>query len=301
MNFSSASNRIANHPFRDTGYLIVIHSSALVISPIVLAYAIDPISVSFWRCLIAGLFFLPLALLTQPKFYRKISRKQLGLMVIAGVALAIHLITYMEGLYQVSLAVFYTIMSTGTIWVGLLSLIIFKQMLTPGQWAGLMAGFGGIVIYAYVGNSFEAKNLGSLLLLVIAAITFALYMIIGQQVRSTVTNFAYVSVVFTIASFAALGYAAIIGHSVIVDTQREWIGILLITLFGQIVVHAMTNLYLKHGQAAILQLTGLIKIPIIALIGWLLFQQQVSLAVIPALLLTITGLVIYNLAQPKSN
>jgi drug/metabolite transporter (DMT)-like permease len=86
-----------------------------------------------------------------------------------------------------------------------------------------------------------------------------------------------------------------------VQTNREWLGIALIAFFGQIVVHAMTNLYLKHGQAAILQLVGLTKIPIIALIGWLLFEQKVSLAVIPALIITITGLVIYNLAQPKAS
>jgi drug/metabolite transporter (DMT)-like permease len=83
--------------------------------------------------------------------------------------------------------------------------------------------------------------------------------------------------------------------------SSDWVGILLITFFGQIVVHTLTNLYLKHGQAAILQLTGLAKIPLIAFIGWIFFNQEVSLAVIPALLLTITGLVVYNMAQSKRN
>lgn len=301
MNFKGVSNRIADHPFRDVAYLLIIQLSALVISPIVLAYAMDPLVVTFWRCLIAALFFLPLAFIGEPRFYRAINKKQWGLMLIAGIALAIHLITYMEGLYQVSLAVFYTIMSTGTIWVGVLSLLLFKQTLTAGQWAGLLAGFGGIVLYAYYASSFSAKNLISLLLLLIAAITHALYMIIGQQVRSTVTNFSYVAIVFSISTLIALGYALLTQSSLMVQTNREWLGIALIAFIGQIVVHAMTNLYLKHGQAAVLQLVGLTKIPIIAVIGWWLFEQKVSLAVIPALILTITGLVIYNLAQPKTS
>jgi drug/metabolite transporter (DMT)-like permease len=300
MNFSNTSRRIANHPFRDIAYLIIIHVSALTISPIVLAYSMDPLMVAFWRCLIGGLFFLPFALVTQPKFWREINLRQWGLMLIAGLALAIHLITYMEGLYQVSLAIFYTIMATGTIWVGLLSLLVFKQMLTTGQWAGLIAGFGGIALYAYVGNTFAAKNLGSLVLLLIAASTFALYMIIGQRVRSTVSNFAYVAIIFTFAAIVCLVYALITQQSVVVASTQEWVGIALITFFGQIVVHALTNLYLKHGQPAVLQLTGLIKIPIIAIVGWLLFSQEVSLVVIPALLITVAGLIIYNLAQPKS-
>lgn len=84
------------------------------------------------------------------------------------------------------------------------------------------------------------------------------------------------------------------------EKSSDWVGILLITFFGQILVHAVSNLYLKHGEAAVLQLTTLIQIPLVAIIGWLLFDQQIGLEVIPALVLTIVGLVIFNLAQPKT-
>lgn len=299
MTFSGAGDRISNHRHRDLVYLLIIQFSALITSPIVLAYEMDPLVVTFWRCILGGLFFLPLALMTQPKFYRQINRTQWVYMLVAALALAIHFITYMEGLYQVSLAVFYTILSTGTIWVGLISMLVFRQLLSSGQWAGLFAGFGGILLYAYSGHTFEAENQTSLLLLLTAAITFALYMVIGQKVRSTVSNFSYVVIVFLLAGAIALCYALITDQSLTVTEPNDWVGILLITFFGQIVVHALTNLYLKHGQAAILQLTGLAKIPIIALIGWIFFGQAVSLAVIPALLLTITGLVVYNMAQTR--
>jgi len=301
MTLSGASDRISNYRHRDAIYLLIIQFSALITSPIVLAYEMDPLIVTFWRCILGGLFFLPLALVTQPKFYRQITRTQWLYMMVAALALAIHFITYMEGLYQVSFAVFYTILSTGTIWVGLISMVVFRQFLSSGQWAGLIAGFAGILLYAYSGHTFEAKNQTSLLLLLTAAITFALYMVIGQKVRSTVSNFSYVVIVFTLAAVIALFYGFITGQSIAVVESSDWVGILLITFFGQIVVHTLTNLSLKHGQAAILQLTGLAKIPLIAFIGWIFFNQEVSLAVIPALLLTITGLVVYNMAQSKRN
>lgn len=299
MTFSGAGDRISNHRHRDVIYLLIIQFSALITSPIVLAYKMDPLVVTFWRCILGGLFFLPLALKAQPKFYRQINKTQWLYMLVASLALVIHFVTYMEGLYQVSFAVFYTILSTGTIWVGLISMLVFRQLLSSGQWAGLFAGFAGILLYAYSGHTFEAENQTSLFLLLTAAITFALYMVIGQKVRSTVSNFSYVVIVFTLAAVMALGYGVVSGKSVAVVETSDWVGILLITFFGQIVVHTLTNLYLKHGQAAILQLTGLAKIPLIALIGWLVFDQEVSLAVIPALLLTITGLVVYNMAQSK--
>ena len=299
MGRSGTWGRISSHRHRDVIYLLVIQFSALITSPIVLAYQMNPLVVAFWRCLLGGLFFLPFALMAEPRFYRGITKMQWLYMLVAALALAIHFITYMEGLYQVSLAIFYTILSTGTIWVGLISMLVFRQLLSSGQWIGLLAGFAGILLYAYSGNTFEAKNQTSLILLVTAAITFALYQVIGQKVRSTVSNFSYVVIVFTLAAAIAFGYSLIAGKSVAVVKTSDWVGILLITFFGQIVVHTLTNLYLKHGQAAILQLTSLAKIPLIALIGWIFFSQEVSLAVIPALLLTIIGLIVYSIAQSR--
>jgi drug/metabolite transporter (DMT)-like permease len=221
-------------------------------------------------------------------------------MLLAGVALAIHFIGLMQGLYQVSLGVALTIMSTGAIWVGLIGIFLLKQFLTTGQWTGLALGISGIVLYAYVGSSFEADNLAALLWLLASASFGAVYVVIGQKVRATMTNFAYVAVIFAVAAVVSLGYSLITQRPILVERSSDWIGILLITFFGQILVHTVSNLYLKHGEAALLQLTTLIQIPLVAIIGWVIFNQRIGLQVIPALVLTIGGLVIYNLAQPRT-
>lgn len=300
MTFASTGDRIQDHKYRDVLYLVTINVSALILNPIVVAYAMDPLLVTFWRCFFGALIFIPVALITQPRFYKKISGSQWGFMLVAGLTLAIHFISLMEGLYQVSLGVAVTIMSTGTIWVGLLGIILLKQRLTTGQWAGLIAGFSGILLYAYIGDSLENKNSSALIWLLVSALSSAVYIVIGQKVRSNITNFSYVAVVFSIAAFISFGYALITSHPIAVEQSSDWVGILLITFFGQIMVHTVTNLYLKHGEASLLQLTVLVQIPLIAIIGWILFDQRIGIEVVPALLLTIVGLVIYNLTQPKT-
>ena len=300
MSLSAAGDRISGHRYRDILYLFTINTAALILNPIVVAYAMDPLLVTFWRCFFGALIFIPIALFTQPGFYRKIVKSQWGYMVVAGAALSIHFIGLMQGLYQVSLGIALTIMSTGAIWIGLIGIFVLKQVLTPGQWAGLVAGVGGIVLYAYIGNSFEARNSTALLWLLASASSGALYVVIGQKVRATITNFSYVAIVFSVAAIISLAYSLITQNSIMVEKSSDWVGILLITFFGQILVHAVSNLYLKHGEAAVLQLTTLIQIPLVAIIGWLLFDQQIGLEVIPALVLTIVGLVIFNLAQPKT-
>jgi drug/metabolite transporter (DMT)-like permease len=299
MSISAAGDRISGHRYRDIIYLFTVNTAALILNPIVVAYSMDPLLVTFWRCFFGALIFIPIALFTQRGFYRKIARAQWGYMIIAGAALSIHFIGLMQGLYQVSLGIALTIMSTGAIWIGLIGIVILKQVFTAGQWTGLVAGVGGIVLYAYVGNSFEARNSAALLWLLASAISGAVYVVIGQKVRATITNFAYVSIVFSVAALISLTYSVITQNSIRVEESGDWVGILLITFLGQILVHAVSNLYLKHGEAAILQLTTLIQIPLVAVIGWVLFDQQIGLEVIPALILTIVGLIIFNLAQPK--
>lgn len=299
MSISAAGDRISGHRYRDIIYLFTVNTAALILNPIVVAYSMDPLLVTFWRCFFGALIFIPIALFTQRGFYRKIAKAQWGYMIIAGAALSVHFIGLMQGLYQVSLGIALTIMSTGAIWIGLIGIVILKQVFTAGQWTGLVAGVGGIVLYAYVGNSFEARNSAALLWLLASAISGAVYVVIGQKVRATITNFAYVSIVFSVAALISLTYSVITQNSIRVEESGDWVGILLITFLGQILVHAVSNLYLKHGEAAILQLTTLIQIPLVAVIGWVLFDQQIGLEVIPALILTIVGLIIFNLAQPK--
>lgn len=300
MIFASAGDRIQDHRYRDLMYLVTINVSALILNPIVVAYAMDPLLVTFWRCFFGALIFIPIALITQPKFYKKINRSQWGFMLVAGITLAGHFIALMEGLYRVSLGVAVTIMSTGTIWVGLLGIILLKQRLTTGQWAGLIAGFSGILLYAYIGDSLEYKNSSALIWLLVSALSGAVYIVIGQKVRSNITNFAYVAVVFSVAGIISLIFSLVTNHSITVEQSSDWVGIALITFFGQIMVHTVTNLYLKHGEASLLQLSVLVQIPLIAIIGWILFDQRIGIEVVPALLLTIVGLVIYNLTQPKN-
>ena len=300
MSLSAAGDHISSHSHRDIIYLITINTSALILNPIVVAYAMDPVLVTFWRCFFGALIFFPIALTTQPKFYKNITNSQWGYMLLAGVALAIHFIGLMQGLYQVSLGVALTIMSTNAIWVGLIGIFLLKQFLTMGQWTGLALGISGIVLYAYIGSSFEADNLAALLWLLASATFAAVYVVIGQKVRATMTNFAYVAVIFAVAAVVSLGYSLITQRPILVEKSSDWIGILLITFLGQILVHTVSNLYLKHGEAALLQLTTLIQIPLVAIIGWVIFNQRIGLQVIPALALTIGGLVIYNLAQPRT-
>jgi drug/metabolite transporter (DMT)-like permease len=260
----------------------------------------DPLMVTFWRCVLGASIFIPLVLIRKPRFYRTLTGGELSFMVLAGLALAVHFITLMEGLYQVSLGVALAVISTSTIWIGLLGVPLLRQALTGGQWAGLIVGLSGILLFSLVGGAFES-SLQALTLLLLSAVALAFYFVTGQKIRATTPNITYVAIVYLVAALMAFLYAILTDHSLAVETKREWSGIFLITFFGQIMVHTVTNLYLRHGRAAFLKLFSLIQIPILSLAGWVLFDQRLGVHVLPALALILGGLIIFILAPNWSS
>lgn len=279
--------------------LVLINVSAVVVNPIVVAYAMDPLLVTFWRCFFGAIILAPAALIVQPKFYQKIKVSQWAWLSVAGVTLAIHFVTLMEGLYRVNLGVAITIMSTGTILTGLLGIVILKRFLVIGQWVGMVIGLGGVVLYAYLGDSLQTDSTAGVVLLLFSALSFAIYVVTGQKLRRDMSNFVYVAVVFSVATVVSFGFAMVTNRSVWVEQSSDWVGIALIAFFGQIMVHTLSNLYLKNGEAAFLQLTALVQIPLLAIIGWVAFDQRTGIEIIPSLLLVVLGIVIYVVSQPK--
>jgi drug/metabolite transporter (DMT)-like permease len=279
--------------------LVLINVSALILTPIVVAYAMDPLLVTFWRCFFGAVIFAPTALIAQPRFYRHITPSQWVWMSVAGITLALHFVSLMEGLYRVDLGAAITIVSTGTIWTGLLGILILNRFLVFGQWVGLIIGLGGIVLYAYLGDSLEIESMAGTVWLLVSALAFAIYALTGQKLRPDISNFAYVAVVFSVAAVVSFGVTMVTGRTVWVEQTSDWLGIALIAFFGQIMVHTLSNLYLKKGEAALLQLTALVQIPLLTVIGWVLFNQQMGIEVIPALLVIVLGIVIYVVSQRK--
>jgi drug/metabolite transporter (DMT)-like permease len=279
--------------------LVLINISAVIVNPIVVAYAMDPLLVTFWRCFFGAVILAPTALIVQPRFFRNLNLSQWGWLSVAGVTLAVHFVTLMEGLHLVNLGVAITIMSTGTIFTGLLGIVILKRFLVFGQWVGLVTGLGGIVLYAYLDDSLQTNSSAGVVSLLVSAVSFAIYVVTGQKLRRDMSNFVYVAVVFSVATVVSFGFALATSRPVWVEQSSDWVGIALIAFFGQIMVQTLSNLYLKNGEAAFLQLTALVQIPLLAIIGWVAFDQRTGIEILPSLFLVVLGIIIYVVSQPK--
>jgi len=109
------------------------------------------------RLTFASLFLAPIALTRYRNELRKLTRADLLLGLLSGIFLAIHFATWISSLEYTSIASSVVFVSTGPLWVALLSPIFLKEPLTKSVLIGMMlALLGGTIIG--LGDSCQLEN-----------------------------------------------------------------------------------------------------------------------------------------------
>ncbi|RPH68420.1 EamA/RhaT family transporter, partial [bacterium] len=99
------------------------------------------------RLTFATLLLAPLALTRHRDELRNLSRGEIGLMAVSGLFLAAHFATWISSLEYTSVASSVVFVSTGPLWVALLSPILLRERLTRAAIVGLVVAIlGGTII-----------------------------------------------------------------------------------------------------------------------------------------------------------
>ena len=223
------------------------------------------------RLTFASLILAPIALTRYRDELRKLTRGDLLLGLLSGVFLAVHFATWISSLEYTSIASSVVLVSTGPLWVALLSPIFLKEPLTKPVLIGMLfALIGGTVIG--LSDSCQIDNglacppfsefvqgkafLGNFLALV-GAWAVAGYLIIGRRLRGGMSLIPYIFVVYGIAAIVLLGIMFTAGQSPIGFSSMTYIWILLLALVPQLIGHSTYNWALRYLPAALVSITTL--------------------------------------------
>jgi len=223
------------------------------------------------RLTFASLILAPIALTRHWDELSKLTRKDLLLGLLSGIFLAIHFATWITSLEYTSVASSVVFVSTGPLWVALLSPVFLKEPLTKNILIGmLLALIGGTVIG--LGDSCQVDNglicppfsefvqgqafLGNFLALV-GAWAVAGYLIIGRKLRAGMSLIPYVFVVYGIAASVLLGIMVTAGQKPIGFPPMFYLWVLLLALVPQLIGHSTYNWALRYMPAALVSITTL--------------------------------------------
>lgn len=225
--------------------------------------------VAAYRMTLAGVFLAPFALPGVFKDFRSLTARQNRLILLSGLFLALHFGAWITSLEYTSVASSVVLVTTTPLWVAILSPLVLKERLGRATWVGLiLAMLGGTLVGLQEACALNTEGLvcqplgdfvggramiGNALAL-FGAFMAAGYMLVGRQVRPSLSLFSYTFSVYSISAVFLLVFVMLAGQKLTGFPAMTYLWFILLAVIPQVVGHSSFNWALKYLPAAFVSL-----------------------------------------------
>ena len=246
------------------------------------------------RLTIATIIISPLALTRHRAELQTLTGRETLLGVLSGIFLAIHFATWISSLEYTSVASSMVFVSTGPLWVALLSPLLLKEHLSGAAIVGLILSFAGGTIVGLsdacrLDNGIRCPGLADVIqgravwgnfLALAGAWAVTGYLIIGRKLRGKISLTPYLLVVYGFAAAALLIMMFAAGYSPLGYPSIAYIWILLIAVIPQLIGHSTYNWALRYVPATFVAIITLIEPISSAILAFFVLRESPTSEVI---------------------
>ncbi len=223
------------------------------------------------RLTFASILLAPLAWTRYRVELLQLSRREILLGAVSGLFLGLHFATWITSLEYTTVASSVVLVSTGPLWVALLSPLFLNERLSPTAFAGLgLALLGGTTITlsgactwsdglscGQFSEVFGGQSLHGDFLALAGAWAVTGYLMIGRHLRAKLNLVPYIYLVYTVAAVSLLGVLGILRMPILGFQPLTYLWLLLLALLPQLIGHSTYNWALRFLPAAIVAVTTL--------------------------------------------
>ena len=215
-----------------------------------------------------------------------VDKKTVLMSVVSGIFLAFHFFLWFESLRNTTIASSSIIVSTEVIWVSLGFLLFLKGKISGKAVAAIAVAFCGSVVIALSDSGSGGTHLYGDLLALLAAITVAVYMLVGRIVRSSVSTTVYTYLVYTACFVMLFAMCLLQGQNVMAYGWRMVIIGFLLALFPTILGHSVFSWCLKYFSPSFVSASKLCEPAVSISLAAILFAE------IPTVLQIVGGILV---------
>ena len=256
------------------------------------------------RLTFATLLLAPIALTRYRGEIKSIRRNQILLGAASGLFLALHFATWISSLEYTSVASSVVFVTTGPLWVALLSPMLLNEKLTRAAVIGLgLALLGGIVIglsdACVIQNGLQCPELNQILqgsamwgnfLALAGAWAVTGYLIIGRKLRAGMSLVPYIFLVYGMGAIVLLIIMFAAGHSPFVLEGKAYGWIFLLAAVPQLIGHSTYNWTLRFLPATFVAVTTLSEPIGSAILAFYILNETPAFATIVGGILILIGI-----------
>jgi drug/metabolite transporter (DMT)-like permease len=266
------------------------------------------------RLAFATLMLAPIALLRHRSELWRLGRSALFTAAISGTFLAVHFAAWISSLEYTTVASSVVFVSTGPLWVALLSPLLLREELSMATVVGLaIALAGGVVIGLADACGFDGRfvcpQLSTILrgramlgnsLALVGAWAVAGYLMLGRRLRADLSLVPYVFLVYGSAAIVLAGIMLFSGETPFGYSGETYRWIFLLALVPQLIGHSTFNWALRYVPATLVAVTTLGEPVGSSVLAFFVLGEAPTPAVIAGGILILLGVVIAARTQDST-
>lgn len=280
------------------GVLVV--STASIFIRFAQGAGVPSLGIAAWRLALAALVLTPLAWARVGPELRAMSRRDLLLAAASGSFLAVHFASWITSLEYTSVASSVALVSTNPLWVGLASLLIFRERLGWRALVGIAATILGTLLIGLsdLGSAQPNPALGNALALIGAA-TVSAYLLIGRDLRRRLSVLAYIYVVYSTAAAVLVLWALLAGLPLFGYPPAAFLFLAALALGPQLLGHTSFNYALSALSATFIAVAILGEPVGSAALAFIFFGERFAPLQLGGFVLLMVGILVASLAEAE--
>jgi drug/metabolite transporter (DMT)-like permease len=241
-------------PYLILGLGVAVVSTASILIRYAQAEGVPSLSIAAVRLGLAALVLTPIVWIRAGRELLVLRRRDFVLVLLSGMALAIHFWSWIASLAYTSVASSTVLVTTNPLWVGVASMLILRERpgrRTIGGIALTLAG--GLFIFISSGSgagaALEPNPVRGNLLALLGAVAASAYLLVGRALRPHVGLLVYVWLSYGTAALLLLLAVGLTGHALAGYSTLAYAVMIGLALGPQLVGHTAFNWALRHVSA----------------------------------------------------
>jgi drug/metabolite transporter (DMT)-like permease len=254
-------------------------------APIATAVAAPALAVAFWRSALGAAVTVPVAVAARSRPGRAGAASS----AVAGVLLAAHFGLWIPSLRLTSVAASTALVTTAPLWT-----VVLQRLrgipVRPRVLAGVVVALAGALAVTGADAGRSPSALVGDLLALAGGIAGAGYVVVGEGARRTTSTAVYTAIAYSVCAAVLAPTGLLLGQPLAGWGVRTWIELGVLTVSAQLLGHTALNAALPTVGATPLSLAILLEVPGATLVAWAWLGQRPPIAVVPGVVLILSGL-----------